>query len=134
MSTLEFPARGSFAQDSADQSPEFSPERSDHDADQRESACKEMVYAIADRLGKHDINAIVFYHNLPEELNAASSLEVLNHLYRHGYFTPGHVKPLITLLKYIKRNDLVLKVQDYQHNFGESHFYNHYNNYDLFLK
>lgn len=66
-----------------------------------------MVQDIAENLGSEDVQKIVFLYDLPTEYSSKSALVALRWLEMQGHFSDSETERLESLLRSIKRYDLI---------------------------
>ena len=87
--------------------------------DRRNHAFRSLVSDIAERLSESDIKNVIWQRDIPtSQQNRISALEVLEYLYKNGFYTEYEVRPLAQLLKDIHREDLTSRVDTFWKQFG----------------
>lgn len=93
--------------------------------DRRKREFRSLVVDISEQIDPKDVKNIVWQVQLPSSLREKPALDVLEYLYKHGFFSEFEVRPLAELLKDIHREDLTSRVDAFWEKFGGFTLLNH---------
>ena len=85
--------------------------------DRRKRAFRRLVSDVAENFDDNNKRHLHWQAQLPPQLKDKSSLDILEHLHKHGFFTEYEVRPLVQLLKDIHRQDLITRVDAFSEEF-----------------
>lgn len=76
------------------------------DRDRRQAAFRKLISDVSEHLRPEEVQKCSFLRRLPAD-RALSALDTLSYLLQAGEFSHANVEPLASLLKDVKRHDLV---------------------------
>ena len=91
----------------------FDPSFVSTESQNRKQAFKVLLLKVSDKLEKKDMEKVGFCMEMPNLESSYTSLQLLEHLWRKGKFSPLTCSRLEDLLKEIGRHDLAAEVGRY---------------------